>query len=92
MDPSSDPTGNMNYVLTEVYESQAGVEDHWKQGSENWKDFPALVEWAASARLWRCLLAVLSFIRSGSLHDGRLCPGPTLKMKVQEIRSSKRAI
>ena len=51
VDPSSKPTGNMNYVLTEVYESQAGVEDHWKQGSENWKDFPALVKWAGKCKI-----------------------------------------
>jgi len=28
-DPSSDPTGNTCFVLMEVYESEAGVEDHW---------------------------------------------------------------
>ncbi len=51
VDPSSKPTGNMNYVLTEVYETQAGVEDHWKQGSENWKDFTALVNWAGKCKI-----------------------------------------
>lgn len=51
VDPSSKPTGNMNYVLTEVYETQAGVEDHWKQGSENWQDFPALVKWAGKCKV-----------------------------------------
>jgi hypothetical protein len=28
LNPSSELTGNTCYVLTEVYESQAGVEDH----------------------------------------------------------------
>ena len=51
VDPSSKATGNMNYVLTEVYETQAGVEDHWKQGSENWVDFPALVQWAGKCKI-----------------------------------------
>ena len=31
MDPSSKPTGNTCFVLTEVYETPAGVADHWKQ-------------------------------------------------------------
>lgn len=51
VDPSSKPTGNMNYVLTEVYETQAGVADHWKQGSENWQDFSALVKWAGKCKI-----------------------------------------
>jgi hypothetical protein len=51
VDPSSKPTGNMNYVLTEVYETQDGVEDHWKQGSENWQDFQALVKWAGKCKV-----------------------------------------
>lgn len=47
LDPSSEPTENTNFVLTEVYESQAGVEDHWKRGAESWTDFPAFGEWAS---------------------------------------------
>ena len=31
MDPSSEPTGNTSFVLTEVYETPAGVAEHWKQ-------------------------------------------------------------
>lgn len=50
LDPSSEPTGNTNFVLTEVYESQAGVEDHWKQGAESWQDFPALGAWASKCK------------------------------------------
>ena len=51
IDPSSSPTGNTVYVLTEVYETQAGVEDHWKQGSEDWKDFNALLAWAGNCNV-----------------------------------------
>ena len=36
LDPSSEPTGNTCLVLMEVYESKAGLEDHWRQGTENW--------------------------------------------------------
>ena len=44
-DPSSSPTGNTCFILSEVYESEAGVHDHFAQGKEGWKDFPALSQW-----------------------------------------------
>ncbi len=46
LDPTSAPTGRTSFALTEVYESPAGLEDHWKQGQESWEDFGAFVEWA----------------------------------------------
>ena len=51
LDPSSEPTGNTCYVLMEVYESQTGVEDHWKQAAESWQDFPAIAEWAGKCKV-----------------------------------------
>ncbi len=45
MDPNSGPSGNTQYVLSEVYESPAGLQDHWQQAQENWEDFAALNEW-----------------------------------------------
>ena len=45
MDPTSAPTGSTCYVLAEVYETGAGVADHFKQAGESWADFPAFVEW-----------------------------------------------
>ena len=51
MDPSSKPTGNTIFVLTEVYESQAGMDDHWKQASENWEDFPAVGPWTGKIKV-----------------------------------------
>ena len=50
MDPSSEPTGNTSFVLMEVYETPAGMQDHWKQGAEGWKDFGAFVEWAGKVK------------------------------------------
>lgn len=47
LDPSSEPTGNTCFVLMEVYESPAGLADHWKQGAESWADFQAFMEWAS---------------------------------------------
>lgn len=44
-DPTSAPTGNTCFILSEVYESEAGVSDHFAQAAESWKDFPALGEW-----------------------------------------------
>jgi hypothetical protein len=43
LDPTSAPTGNTRYVLNEIYESPAGIEDHWQQAQESWSDFSALV-------------------------------------------------
>ncbi len=51
LDPASEPTGNTCYVLDEVYENPAGLEDHWKQGAESWEDFNALMEWAGNAEI-----------------------------------------
>jgi hypothetical protein len=44
LDPSSKPTGNTRYVLNEIYESSAGIQDHWQQAQASWADFSALVE------------------------------------------------
>ena len=45
MDSNSAPTGNTNFILTEVYESVAGVEDHFNQAEKSWDNFPAFVNW-----------------------------------------------
>ncbi len=50
MDPNSSPTGNTNFILAEVYESMAGVEDHFKQAQESWGDFPAFVNWLGDCK------------------------------------------
>ena len=48
LDPSSKSTDNTRYVLSEVYESPAGIENHWRQSQESWSDFGAMVEMLAS--------------------------------------------
>ena len=45
LDPSSAPTGNTCFVLSEVYQSDAGVADHFQQAEESWDDFQAFVSW-----------------------------------------------
>lgn len=45
VDPSSEPTGNTCLVLHEVYETPAGLEDHWQQAAEGFADFSAFLAW-----------------------------------------------
>ena len=47
---NSAPTGNTCFVLSEIYESKAGVLDHYKQSNENWGDFQAFREWLAKCK------------------------------------------
>ena len=50
-------TGNTCFVLTEIYESKAGVLDHRKQARENWRDFPAFDEWLDKCKVTPVLAA-----------------------------------
>jgi hypothetical protein len=45
MDPNSAPTGNTCFILNEIYETDAGVADHFQQAESSWQDFPAIVKW-----------------------------------------------
>ena len=56
-DPNSAPTGNTCFVLSEIYESQAGVLDHMKQAHENWGDYSAFQEWLAKCKVTPVLAA-----------------------------------
>ena len=51
LDPNSPPTENTNFVLMEVYKTQAGLDDHWKRGAENWSNFGAFVGWAGKCKV-----------------------------------------
>ncbi len=44
-DLNSAPTGKTCFILTEIYESQGGVADHFEQAAKSWGDFPALGKW-----------------------------------------------
>ena len=46
LDPTSDPTGNLIYILDEIYQSEAGIPRHWKDATDNWQDLGALVAWS----------------------------------------------
>ena len=51
LDPSSAPTDNTSFVLDEVYETQAGLDDHWRMGSQEWSEFGAFVSWASKCKV-----------------------------------------
>lgn len=51
LDPQSAPTGNTCFILTEVYETEAGVNDHFEQAAGGWKDFPALGKWLENCNI-----------------------------------------
>ena len=51
LDPNSAPTGNTVFILSEVYETGAGVTDHFGQASANWQDFPALLKWLGKCKV-----------------------------------------
>ena len=51
LDPSSAPTGKTIYVLDEIYESTAGIEDHWQQAMSSWEDFKDFMAWAQKCEI-----------------------------------------
>ncbi len=50
LDPNSGTTGNTCFILNEIYESEAGVADHFAQAQASWKDFGAFVEWMGKCK------------------------------------------
>jgi hypothetical protein len=50
VDPNSSPTGDTIFVLDEVYESPAGVVEHWKQAVETWQDLDTFMDWTAKGK------------------------------------------
>ena len=62
MDLNSAPTGNTCFVLTEIYETKAGVADHFQQSAASWQDFPALGKWMEKCKV--TLVAAAPIINS----------------------------
>lgn len=50
LDPTSAPTGNTMFVLDELYETQAGLDNHWREAGETWEDLGAFVEWSGNCK------------------------------------------
>jgi len=59
MDPSSASTGGTRYVLSEIYESPAGIQNHWAQAQKSWGDFGTMA-------------GVISQCNAQTLHGGTL--------------------
>jgi hypothetical protein len=51
MDSTSAPTGNTCFILSEIYETDAGVTDHFQQAESSWQDFPAVVKWMEKCKV-----------------------------------------
>lgn len=51
LDPSSAPTGNTCFIVDEIYETGAGVTDHFQQAMASWQDFPALGNWLQKCKV-----------------------------------------
>ena len=45
MDPTSEPTGSEDFVLMEVYETGAGVADHFEQAAATWSEYENFLAW-----------------------------------------------
>ncbi len=48
MDPESEPTGNTIFILAEVYETGAGVADHFEKAAASWDDYDAFMAWVGA--------------------------------------------
>ncbi|PIR83884.1 hypothetical protein COU18_01875 [Candidatus Kaiserbacteria bacterium CG10_big_fil_rev_8_21_14_0_10_51_14] len=55
MDITSAPTNRTNFVLMEIYESDAGVLDHYAQAQASWEEFQNFVAW-----LEKCDVSIVS--------------------------------
>jgi len=51
VDPNSEPTGNTIFVLSEIYETRAGVPEHWRLAIHDWQDLPAFMDWSSKANV-----------------------------------------
>jgi len=51
LDPTSAQTGDVTFVLTEVYSTSVGVADHWRQASQSWEGFEAFASFAVKCKI-----------------------------------------
>lgn len=48
--PGSEPTGNTMFVLDEMHETQAGLDEYWRMAVEEWEDMQLLVDLSAKCK------------------------------------------
>ena len=51
LDPNPTPTGNTCFILDEIYESDAGVANHFELAMGGWQDFPAILQWMEKCKV-----------------------------------------
>jgi hypothetical protein len=51
LDPSAGTTGNTCFVLAEVYESEAGIADHFERAVSDWAEFGDFVAWMEACQV-----------------------------------------
>jgi hypothetical protein len=51
VDSNSAPTGKTTFILNEIYETNAGVTNHFQLSQSTWQDFPALVKWMEKCKV-----------------------------------------
>ena len=49
--PSAGTTGNTCFVLAEVYESEAGIADHFEQAGASWAEFEDFKTWMGECQV-----------------------------------------
>jgi len=50
LDSSSEPTGNTHFILAEVYQSEAGIADHFQQAGDGWEEFENFIKWLGACQ------------------------------------------
>jgi hypothetical protein len=50
IDSNSAPTGNTLFILNEIYETNAGVVEHFEL-TQSWQDFPAILKWLEKCKV-----------------------------------------
>ena len=43
--PDLTPTGNTIFLMVEIYETEAGVAEHWRLGQQEWNDVGVMMKW-----------------------------------------------
>jgi len=49
--PEPVPTGNTIFLMVEIYETAEGVADHWRLGTQVWKDFGVMMECMSKCKM-----------------------------------------
>ena len=51
LSPNPTPSGNTIFLMVEVYETMAGVEDHWRLGMQQWADIGQMMNFMEKCKV-----------------------------------------